>query len=969
MPITDVNETMSKLAGRSRTQLIGSSFPDYFLERELAAEGVRLTFKEGSVTNYVLTLQAGADKQIPVSFNAAVFRDPLGNIRGIFASARDITAQKRLEVQLQASQFYTRSLIESNIDALMTTDSLGIITDVNQQMESLTGCTREELIGKAFKDHFTDPARAEEGIRQVLQQGKVTNYELTARSKTGREMVVSYNATTFNDQAGRLQGVFAAARDITEQKKLEQQLREQQSYNRGLIESSVDGLITVDPVGTISDVNEQMCRMTGYGRTELIGSPFADYFTEPERAAAGVKQTFETGVVTEYALTLISHTRRLLQVSFNASVFRDPLGSVRGIFASARDVTDRVRLEEKLREQQNYLRGLIESSVDGLVHGFLGVPVPTGTRNYGMIYVADKLSGTEFGAEDVRFLTTIAAKLAVAYENALRYQEIQERTAKLEYEVAQRKQAEDRFRLLIETAPTGVLICDEKGRITEANAQLQRMFGYTQEELVGQAVEMLVPEQHRGVHVGHRGAYVNKPQTRPMGVGMELRGRRKDATTFPLEISLGPLVTGEGTWISSTVVDISERKKLEQQLQVSQRLESVGQLAAGIAHDFNNILTAITGNAKLALADLPVDHPVQRNLAEIQKGSLRATQLVRQILTFGRQDAPKREVIKLTPVVEEALKLLRAGLRAGIEIRTHFDSELPDVFADSTQVHQIVMNLATNAADAMAKKSVGVLEIRSEPVIVDADLAHTTPELREGSYVRLSIRDNGCGMDKATTARIFEPFYTTKPLGEGTGLGLSVVHGIMKTHCGAVTVYSEPGKGTVFQLYLPAAQEAAQEARTQKTQGEIRGHGERVLYVDDEEPLVFLMTRMLTQLGYQVTGCTEPQKALETFRSGPHDFDVVVSDLSMPQMSGIDLAREILQTRPGMPILIASGYIRPEDNEGVRSLGLPDLLLKPDTIDELSQSLHNIFAKSKSSTDGEQTGTDSRIRHRAASST
>jgi CheY-like chemotaxis protein len=279
------------------------------------------------------------------------------------------------------------------------------------------------------------------------------------------------------------------------------------------------------------------------------------------------------------------------------------------------------------------------------------------------------------------------------------------------------------------------------------------------------------------------------------------------------------------------------------------------------------------------------------------------------------------------------------------------------------------MNLATNAADAMGNLQAGVLEICSKSVVVDADLARTTPDLHVGPYVRLSIRDSGCGMDKATTARIFEPFYTTKPPGEGTGLGLSVVHGIMKTHGGAITVYSEVGKGTVFQLYLPAAQEAAADTRPLQTQGELRGHGERVLYVDDEEPLVFLMTRMLTQLGYKVTGCTEPQKALEIFRSGPNDFDVVVSDLSMPQMSGIDLAREVLRTRPGMPILIASGYIRPEDNEEVRSLGLPDLLLKPDTIEELSRSLHNVFAKSKPSTDGEQSAADSEPRHRAASTT
>ncbi len=601
------------------------------------------------------------------------------------------------------------------------------------------------------------------------------------------------------------------------------------------------------------------------------------------------------------------------------------------------------------------------------VRGFLGTPIQTGTRNYGVIYVADKLSNVEFTQEDLRFLITIAAKLAVAYENALRYQEIQERTAKLEHEVAQRKQAEERFRLLVETAPTGILICDEKGRITEANAQLQRMFGYAREELVGQAVEILVPDQHRGSHVAHRQDYVNSPQTRPMGVGMELRGRRKDGTTFPLEISLGPLTTSQGTSISSTVVDISERKKLEKQLQVSQRLESVGQLAAGIAHDFNNILTAITGNAKLALIDLPADHPVQQNLAEIQKGSLRATQLVRQILTFGRRDAPKLQVIKLTPVVEEALKLLRAGVRAGIDIRTRFDSGLPDVFADSTQIHQIIMNLAANAADAMAKQSVGILEIRLQPVFVDAELTRTTPELHEGRYIRVSVRDTGCGMDKATTARIYEPFYTTKPVGEGTGLGLSVVHGIMKTHGGAITVYSEPGKGTVFQLYLPVAHETAEEVRPLRTQGEFRGHGERVLYVDDEEPLVFLMTRMLTQLGYKVTGCTEPAKALETFRSGPNDFDVLVSDLSMPEMSGVDLAREVLQIRPGMPILIASGYIRPEDNEAVRNLGLPDLLLKPDTIDDLSRSLHHIFAERKPSASGEQTDSKSNLQGKAAS--
>src|SRR5437773_2541938 len=294
-------------------------------------------------------------------------KDTAGRPVGFLLISKDISDEIRLTEELKATQFYTRSLIESNIDALMTTDPVGLITDINQQMEALTGCTRDELIRTLFKNYFTDPKLAEDGIRQVLRDGKVTNYELTARSKDGRTTVVSYNASTFRDASGKLQGVFAAARDITEQKKLEEQLRESQSYNRGLIEASVDGLITVDPQGAISDVNEQMCRMSGYSREELIGTPFADYFVDTDRATAGVNETFGRGVVTDYVLTLARRDGKQVSVSFNASVFRDPSGDVRGIFASARDITEQARLQAQLAEERAYNRGLIEASVDGLV--------------------------------------------------------------------------------------------------------------------------------------------------------------------------------------------------------------------------------------------------------------------------------------------------------------------------------------------------------------------------------------------------------------------------------------------------------------------------------------------------------------------------------------------------------------------------------------------------------------------------
>jgi PAS domain S-box-containing protein len=600
MTITDVNETMSQMAGKPRNQLIGSSFPDYFLERELAAEGVKLTFKRNSVTNYVLTLQASGGRQIPVSFNAAVFRDPAGNVRGIFASARDITAQKQLEGQLQASQFYTRSLIESNIDALMTTDSLGIITDVNQQMESLTGCTREELIGTPFKTHFTNPARAEDGIRLVLQKSKVTNYELTARSKTGKEIVVSYNATTFNDQAGKLQGVFAAARDITEQKKLEQQLRDQQAYNRGLIESSIDGLITVDPAGTISDVNEKMCRMTGYGRTELIGSPFASYFTEPELATAGVKQTFETGVVTEYALTLISRTRRLLQVSFNASVFRDPVGNVRGIFASARDITDRVRLEERLREQQIYLRGLIESSVDGLITvdptGFITDVNEQMCRMTG--YTREELVGsifkqyfTEPDRADLGVKRTLTESTVTNYELVLRSKTGSKATVSFNASIfrtpdgqvqgifASARDISEQARLglqlteqqvynrsLIEASADALFAIALDGTITDVNEEATRVTGFTRKHLVNSRFSEYFTEPERA-RAGVEQTFAEKRV-----ISYELTLITRYGRKIPVSFNAGVFTdaAGQALGILAAARDITAQKGMEKQLRDSQ---------------------------------------------------------------------------------------------------------------------------------------------------------------------------------------------------------------------------------------------------------------------------------------------------------------------------------------------------------------------------------------------------------------
>ena len=645
MLITDVNETMCRMAGRTRAQLIGSTFPIYFTERELAEKGVRLTFKEGAVTNYVSTLQAADGQQVPVSFNAAVFKDTAGKVRGIFASARDITSQKQLEAQLQSSQFYTRSLIESNIDALMTTDPLGIISDVNQQMEALTGHTREELIGTPFKDFFTDPERAEQGIKLVLRQGKVTNYELTAKAKDGRETVVSYNAIIFNDSNNELQGVFAAARDITEQKKLEQQLREQQTYLRGLIESSVDGLITVDPSGTISDVNDQMCQMTGYTRAELVGTPFTDYFTEPERAHAGVKETFEKGVVTEYALTLVSRTRRLLQVSFNASVFKDADGSVRGIFASARDITDRVRLEEQMREQQTYLRGLIESSVDGLItvdpEGFITDVNDQMCRMTG--YTRELLVGslfkqyfTEPGRAETGVKQTFAEGVVTNYELVLKTQGGRKATVSFNASIfrgaegqvqgifASARDISEQARLqgqlteqqvynrsLIEASADALFAIAPNGIVTDVNAEATRLTGYSRKHLINSPF----PEYFTETDRARAGVQQTLAEGRVLGYELVLITRQGRRITVSFNAGVFSDASGQPLGILAAARDITEQKMLEQQLRDQQfytrsLIESnVDALMTtdplGIISDVNQQMAALTGYPPSELIGAP----------------------------------------------------------------------------------------------------------------------------------------------------------------------------------------------------------------------------------------------------------------------------------------------------------------------------------------------------------------------------
>jgi PAS domain S-box-containing protein len=643
--------------------------------------------------------------------------------------------------------------------------------------------------------------------------------------------------------------------DITKRKQAEEAQKAASLYTRSLIEASLDPLVTISPDGKIMDVNHATEFVTGVSREDLVGTDFSNYFTDPEAARKGYRQVFSDAFVRDYPLALRHTSGRVTEVLYNATVYKSEKGEVQGVLAAARDVTERKRVEEALKERDALLRTMFEA------------------------------------------------------------------------------------------LPLGLWIADKEGRIIDGNQAGQQIWAGARYVGIDQFHEykgwwldsgrLIEPEDWAVARAVRNGE---------TSINEEIEIECFDGSHKIILNSAVPIRSERHEILGAFIVneDITDRKRAEKNLQQTQKMEALGTLAGGVAHDFNNILMPITINTELALLDTPEGNPLCQYLQPVLDAAKRGKDLVGQIITFSRQREAERKPVKVGPIVREAIQFLRSSLPRNIEIQDRIETESDTVLGDATQIHQVLMNLSSNAAYAMREKG-GILDVRLTGSDVDSDLAAKYPALKEGPHVKLTISDTGCGMSREVVERVFDPFFTTKKPGEGTGMGLAVVHGIVKNHKGAITVYSEMGKGTTFNIFLPRIQD---EIRAESGSLEsIPAGRERILVVDDEEPQLQSVTRMLEKLGYNVVAKTDSLEALDLFQSEPDAFDLVITDQTMPKMTGDKLVRSILSIRPDIPVILCTGFSEVIDADEAKALGIREFVMKPFTVREMAEKIRKGLGK------------------------
>lgn len=840
---------------------------------------------------------------------------------------------------------------------------------------------RPDIDSAMERFHPEDQKLHQEVMAQAIANRRQYTFEAQILRPDGSDRFLLLISEGHFDHQEALTHISGIVQDITKRKQAEETLRQSESFLDSVIEQSPYPVWISDNKGLLIKINPACCKLLNLTSEEIIGkyNVLEDNIVEEHGFMPLVRSVFEEGETVRFNLKYDSSQLKHLELKKTAFVILDVIifpikdrkGNVTNAVIQHIDITAKMQAEEALRDSEEKYRLLIKNLPSVVFRGFKDWSVQFIDNKAELLtgYCIDEFNSRRMKWSDVvvkedakksRDIFIDALKTDKSYVREYRIRPksgnvrwIQERgyivcdqKGEIEhisgvfFDVTDRRQAEEkqvRLATAVTQAAELVIITDSDGTIEYVNPAFETATGYTAEQVIG--------ENPRILKSGLQNDAFYKDMWETITTGKVWKGRitnkKKDGSLYQEEATISPIRNNDNKIINYVGVkrDITKEVQLENRFRQAQKMEAIGTLAGGIAHDFNNILSAIVGYTEIALMDAAKDSELQTSLYQVLKAGKRAKDLVTQILAFSRQSEIEPKPVKVASIATEALKLLRASLPATIEIRQNLQSNSA-VMADPTQIHQILMNLCTNAGQAMQKKG-GILDVLLTEVSLDAEFAAQYPEMAPGTFLKLSIGDTGHGMAPEIQERIFDPFFTTKGKSEGTGMGLSVVHGIIQEYGGAISVYSESGKGSTFNVFLPVIK--SKDVLEVKLEEPMLYGTERILFIDDEEFQVDLGKQMLERMGYSVMVKTSSLSALEQFRNNPHNFDLVITDFTMPKMTGAALGKAFISIRNDIPMILLTGYSEGITEKNVKSMGFKGFAMKPIIMKELAKIIRKVL--------------------------
>ncbi len=889
---------------------------------------------------------------------------------------------------------YEAGLLEYVNDAIISMDLELVIVSWNRAAERLYGWTAEEAIGrhivKLLRSEYPKDSRTTL-IETLLRDGRYEG-ELIHHHKDGNPIDVLTSGSVLTGDGGETVGYVSINRDVTDRQKAEEALR----WSSRVFDH-LDWGIVLGYKDKLSLMNPAFARMHGYTVEEITGAPIVDMFAPEARESVPqqIAIAHEKGHHTFESVHIRKDGSRF-PVRINLTAVKDGDGKVLYRAASVFDITEEKRSAEALKQSETRYRHMFESASVAMIEvdvsklrskldrlrtsgvTDLGEYIKSNpgfvTISIGMIDLrgVNRQAAKLFEAADADELSRSLIRvflpetferfhdLLLSFAGDSDHFETEAEVVTLKgnrrhifiraafpregapfqhplvsiFDITTRQRNEEallKTQFAIDHAADALFWIRPDGRIVEVNDAACRYLGYTRDDLLSMRITQIDAQESdwktAWEEIKLKGS-----------ITVESEHRTRDGRLIPVEIVSNYLDYHGREFSCAFVRDITERKELEAQLRQSQKLETIGTLAGGIAHDFNNILGPILGYTDMLLSDQAEDSEIRNDLEHILKAANRAKDLVQQILLFSRHGEQERKPVQIQLIVTEALKLLKATFPLTIEVRTEIETDCGAVLADPTQVHQVLLNLCTNAQHAMGESG-GVLTVLLNEVEADAEFARSHTGMTPGRYVELTVTDTGPGIDPDSLDRIFEPFFTTKGVGEGTGLGLSVAHGIVVRHGGTISVESTPGRDTSFHVFFPRVESEEVEADTSETP--LAAKSESILYVEDRSDVAEVGRSMMEKLGYRVTVALSGLDALEMFRENPGRFEAVVTDQTMPGMTGTELARKMFEIRPDLPIVLMTGHSETVTPESAKRLGIRSYLRKPIVTHELAVALRN----------------------------